>query len=656
MRVMVTGGAGFIGSAVCRRLLRDYGIPVINVDRLTYAANLHSLDTIANDSRYSFERADICDRAALDAIFSKYSPTAVIHLAAESHVDRSITGAAAFINTNVVGTYQMLEAAQHYYGQLAPDRRAGFRFVHVSTDEVYGSLGGEGRFCEDTPYQPSSPYSASKAASDHLALAWFKTYGLPVIVSNCSNNYGPYQFPEKLIPLTILNAIEGKSLPVYGRGSNIRDWLYVDDHAEGLISLLLRGRPGEKYNFGGDCERANLSVVELICDILDRTAPGPKPRRSLIRFVTDRPGHDLRYAIDASKARRDLGWTPSKTFEEGIERTVHWYLENRPWWEPSRASVYKGTRLGLLKRGSKAMPAVRPILVTGKNGQLVCCLRDVASRQNTSLVSIGRPDLDLAASANIDDVVARIAPSAIINAAAYTSVDQAEAEPQSAYRINSDAAARLAAVARKMKIPFVHLSTDYVFDGRKSSPYDEDDLPAPLGVYGQSKLAGEVAVMDACPRAVVIRTSWLYSPYGHNFVRTMLRLSAAPNIVRVVNDQVGTPTSALDLADVLVRIVQRLVAEQGEGMSGIYHVAGQGQTSWHGFAQSIFAGLARRGQPVPRLQEITTAEYPTPARRPKNSCLDSAKAERVFQVRLPLWQSSLEDCLDRLAMQVELSA
>ena len=347
MRVLVTGGAGFIGSAVCRRLVHDHGTAVINIDKLTYAANLRSLDSLAGEPAFAFEQVDICDRADVDRVFAKYEPDATIHLAAESHVDRSITGPSAFINTNVVGTYNLLEAARKYYGRLTPERRSRFRFVHVSTDEVYGSLGATGLFCEETSYRPSSPYSASKAASDHLAHAWFKTYDLPVIISNCSNNYGPYQFPEKLIPLTILNAIEGKPLPVYGTGSNVRDWLYVDDHAEGLISLLTRGRPGEKYNFGGNSERSNLDVVELICDVVDQMVPRRSRTRSLITFVKDRPGHDLRYAIDASKARRELGWEPSKSFEEGIAQTVRWYLESRTWWEAPRLNVYGGARLGL---------------------------------------------------------------------------------------------------------------------------------------------------------------------------------------------------------------------------------------------------------------------------------------------------------------------
>jgi len=348
VRVLVTGGAGFIGSAVCRALVAR-GDFVINVDKLTYAANPRSLDPIADDPHYAFEQLDICDGAAMDAVFAEHRPTAVLNLAAESHVDRSITGAAPFIDTNINGTYQLLEAARRHYAGLAPDQRDRFRFVQVSTDEVYGSLGASGRFREDTPYQPSSPYSASKAAGDHLAHAWHRTYGLPVIISNCSNNYGPCQFPEKLIPLTILKALAGEPLPIYGDGSNIRDWLFVEDHAAGLLALIERGRPGERYNFGGDSERTNLAVVEHICDALDRLAPGPRPRRSLMTFVADRPGHDHRYAIDASKARRELGWQPRESFESGLERTVHWYLKNRSWWEPLRQRVYGGERLGLLE-------------------------------------------------------------------------------------------------------------------------------------------------------------------------------------------------------------------------------------------------------------------------------------------------------------------
>jgi dTDP-glucose 4,6-dehydratase len=351
-RILVTGGAGFIGSAVCRQLVDVYGASVINVDKLTYAANLHSLDSIAGNPRYVFERADICDRNALDAVFNRHQPTAVIHLAAESHVDRSISGPEAFLKTNIEGTYHLLEATRHYYGSLGAEQRSQFRVVHVSTDEVYGSLGAEGLFREDSPYQPSSPYSASKAASDHLAHAWYKTYGLPVIISNCSNNYGPYQFPEKLIPLTLLNAFQGKPLPVYGTGSNVRDWLYVEDHARGLITLLEKGRLGEKYNFGGNSERTNLVVVELICDILDRIAPTNGPRRSLITFVADRRGHDRRYAIDASKAQAELGWQPQYSFESGLERTIKWYLHNSEWWIPLRERVYGGERLGLVAMAS----------------------------------------------------------------------------------------------------------------------------------------------------------------------------------------------------------------------------------------------------------------------------------------------------------------
>jgi dTDP-glucose 4,6-dehydratase len=351
MKILVTGGAGFIGSAVCRHLIQATEARVLNVDKLTYAANLASLAPIASSPRYAFARTDICDRTAIDRLFETHAPDAVMHLAAESHVDRSITGSDAFVQTNVVGTYTMLEAARAYWSHLAEPGKNAFRFLHVSTDEVYGSLGPDGLFTETTPYDPSSPYAASKASADHLASAWQRTYGLPVIVSNCSNNYGPYHFPEKLIPLVILNALDGKDLPVYGDGSNVRDWLYVDDHAKALHLLLTRGVPGETYNVGGRNERSNLGVVERICDTLDRLRPASKPRRELITFVADRPGHDHRYAIDATKLETALGWRAEETFETGLEKTIRWYLDNETWWKPLRERVYGGERLGLVARG-----------------------------------------------------------------------------------------------------------------------------------------------------------------------------------------------------------------------------------------------------------------------------------------------------------------
>lgn len=348
MRVMVTGGAGFIGSALVRHLALDKGYHVLNVDALTYAGNLDSLRSVESRSNYRFLHTNICDRRGIDLAVCEFQPDRIMHLAAESHVDRSITGAADFIQTNVLGTFNLLEAARGYWSSLDPARKANFRFLHVSTDEVYGSLGDEGLFSELTPYDPSSPYSASKAASDHLAKAWQRTYGLPIVVSNCSNNYGPYHFPEKLIPLTILNALAGDRLPVYGRGENVRDWLHVEDHARALDTIVERGRIGETYNVGGRNERRNIDVVRRICEVLDRLAPGDHPREDLIEFVPDRPGHDERYAIDASKLENELGWRALETFDTGIEKTVQWYLDNKWWWQPLRER-YNGQRLGLIK-------------------------------------------------------------------------------------------------------------------------------------------------------------------------------------------------------------------------------------------------------------------------------------------------------------------
>jgi len=350
MRVLVTGGAGFIGSALVRYLVSAIGAEVLNIDKLTYAGNLASLKAVENAPNYRFLKADICDRSALRNSFEEFRPHYVMHLAAESHVDRSITGAADFIETNINGTFSMLEAARQYWQGLPADEKVAFRMLHVSTDEVYGSLGEYGLFAETTPYDPSSPYSASKAASDHLATAWERTYGLPVIISNCSNNYGPFHFPEKLIPLIILNALERQPLPVYGSGSNIRDWLYVDDHARALWLIVQRGRLGEKYNVGGRNERRNIDVVQRVCAIMDEVRPGRAPHSDLISYVTDRPGHDARYAIDATKLETELGWKALENFDSGIRKTVDWYLENAWWWQPLREGVYSGERLGVLKK------------------------------------------------------------------------------------------------------------------------------------------------------------------------------------------------------------------------------------------------------------------------------------------------------------------
>ena len=346
MKILVTGGAGFIGSAVIRRAIAD-GHSVVNVDALTYAACLDNVASVADASGYTFEQADIRDAGAMSEVLRKHQPDAIMHLAAESHVDRSIDGPAAFIDTNITGTYVLLEAARVYWA--ARGKPESFRFHHISTDEVFGSLGETGFFTEESPYQPNSPYTASKAGSDHLVRAWHETYGLPVVMTNCSNNYGPFQFPEKLIPVVILKALAGDPIPVYGKGDNIRDWLHVEDHAEALLLVLEKGQIGRSYNIGGENEMTNLDLVKKLCGILDRLRPGPRPYADLITFVTDRPGHDRRYAIDPERIRTELGWSPSHTPETGLEQTVTWYLENEPWWQALRARKGVGERLGAAK-------------------------------------------------------------------------------------------------------------------------------------------------------------------------------------------------------------------------------------------------------------------------------------------------------------------
>ncbi len=348
MKFLVTGGAGFIGSAVIRHLIDETDHTVVNVDKLTYAGNLHSLESVSSSDRYDFEQVDICDAVEIKRVYEQYQPDIVMHLAAESHVDRSIDGPGEFMQTNIIGTYTLLDRARAYWAGLDSKKRASFRFHHISTDEVYGDLEGtDDLFTETTPYAPSSPYSASKASSDHLVRAWQRTYGLPTLITNCSNNYGPYHFPEKLIPLIILNALEGKPLPIYGKGDQIRDWLFVEDHARALVTVATNGKIAETYNIGGHNEKQNIEVVETICDILNQKVPKDQNYRDLITFVTDRPGHDIRYAIDASKIESELGWRPKETFESGLKKTVEWYLNNKSWWSAVQDGSYQRERLGI---------------------------------------------------------------------------------------------------------------------------------------------------------------------------------------------------------------------------------------------------------------------------------------------------------------------
>jgi dTDP-glucose 4,6-dehydratase len=346
MKIVVTGGAGFIGSALVRMIINETEYEVLNIDKLTYAGHLESLESVIDSKRYHFEKADICDVEEIHRIFNEFQPNAIMHLAAESHVDRSIDGSAEFIRTNINGTHTLLEEAKQYWQKLKGERKENFRFLHVSTDEVYGELGETGFFTEETPYDPRSPYSSSKASSDHLVQAWYHTYGLPTMITNCSNNYGPYQFPEKLIPVVILKALQGEDIPVYGTGENVRDWLYVEDHARALLKVVETGEPGETYNIGGHNEKQNIEVVHTICDTLNELVPKKANYRDQITFVTDRPGHDFRYAIDASKIEKELGWTPKETFDSGIKKTIQWYLDNIDWCEAVTENNYELQRLG----------------------------------------------------------------------------------------------------------------------------------------------------------------------------------------------------------------------------------------------------------------------------------------------------------------------
>lgn len=660
VRVLVTGGAGFIGSAVCRYLIGETEAAVVNLDKLTYAGNLHSLETIETDPRYRFVPGDICDAAALDKIFRQFEPGAVMHLAAESHVDLSITGSADFIQTNVVGTHTLLEAARRYWEGFPETRRESFRFLHVSTDEVYGSLGPDGPFAETTPYSPYSPYAASKASADHLVNTWHHTYELLVLITNCSNNYGPYHFPEKLIPQVTINALEEKPLPVYGRGDNIRDWLYVEDHARALDLVLRRGGPGEKYNIGGRNERTNLEVVEAICDRIDALKPAVtvSRRRELTTFVADRAGHDRRCAIDASKLENELGWRAREDFETGLRKTVEWYLANEAWWRPLRKGVYGGERLDVIAGGKGQASPIgkrraddRPILIVGRYGQVARAL-DARGFGDVPHVALGRNVADLTDMENLSRAFAVHKPRLVVNAPAYTSVDRAETERELAFAVNRDGVAHLAGLCAASEILLIHMSTDYVFDGSKRGGYAESDPVAPLNVYGASKAEGEATIREVLREHVILRTSWVYSSTGNNFVKTMLGLGESHDRLTVVDDQRGSPTFAPDIADAIGTLVEQLI---GGGEYGTYHLASGGTTSWCGFARDIFERAAAYNVKAPKVVAISTKDYPTPAKRPANSVLDCVGIMEAYGISLPAWQGGLDRCLAELLGKAALA-
>jgi len=647
--ILVTGGAGFIGSAFIRQCLRQTQARVINVDKLTYAASRQALAEVEGDPRYSFEQIDICHSAELRRVFAEHRPDAVVHLAAESHVDRSIDGPAAFIETNVVGSYTLLEAALDYWRGLEPAQRERFRLLHVSTDEVFGALGDAGRFTEASPYRPSSPYSASKAAADHLARAWHLTYGLPVIVSNCTNNYGPYQLPEKLIPLMIISGLLGQTLPVYGQGENVRDWIHVDDHVEALWAILTRGSPGESYGVGAGCELRNLELVERICDLLDELAPRPDeaPRRALIELVADRPGHDHRYAIDASRLREELGWAPTRAFDAGLRATAAWYLERRDWWQPLFERTVAGGRLGLgaasRSTGSRRKTGDAGLLVLGAGGQIGTALVAATARAELPCTGLTRAELDITRPADVRAAVAERRWALVVNAAAYTGVDRAEAEPEAAHAVNADGARWVAEACAAAGVPLLHLSSDYVFDGATRAAYREDDPIDPLGVYGASKAAGERAVREALVQHVILRTSWVFSPMGHNFVRTML--AADGDELEVVDDQFGCPTAADDVAAAVLTVFPQLAT----GRHGTYHYCGAGVTSWYDLAHEIFAQRARQtGASRPTLRPVTSDQRPRPARRPARSALDCSRAVLHFGLQQRPWREALADVLETI--------
>ena len=636
MRFLVTGGAGFIGSALTRHIVGATAHEAVVVDKLTYAGNLDSLAPVADDDRYRFIRADIADGPRMRDLVEAAMPDVIIHLAAETHVDRSIDGAGAFVQTNLVGTSVLLDVALAYWRSLPAGRRDAFRFLHVSTDEVFGSLdGGAGAFAETSSYRPNSPYAASKAGSDHLVRAWHRTYGLPVVISNCSNNYGPYQFPEKLIPLMILNGLEGKKLPVYGQGQNVRDWLFVEDHVRALLLIAEKGEVGESYNVGGNCERTNIDVVKnhLPADGRDHPRCGHRPAR--------KPGHLRRRPAGprpALRHRRDQDPRPPELAAAG---------ELRDRAGKDRALVSRQSRLvaarasGRLSRRTAGSGAL--ILVFGGNGQLGRELAGQAKATGVALMGLGHREADIADAAVVEAAIAAAAPSLIVNAAAYNAVDDAESDVVSAMRVNAEGPGVLAAAATRHGIPLVHVSTDYVFDGEKGSPYDEDDAIGPLGAYARSKAEGEAAVRRAAPAHYILRTAWLFSIHGANFLKLMVKLAQEKPELKAASDQTSSPTAARDLADAIL-----LLATQGEGRFGTYHLAGTGAATRHEWASAVVAAQAPFTGKAPPVHAVPASAFPAAARRPRYTALDCSKFAATFGFRPRIWQDGVKDTVAEL--------
>jgi dTDP-glucose 4,6-dehydratase len=635
MSVVVTGDAGFIGSALVRTLVAK-GERVVTVDKLTYAGNRDNLAPVLDHPGHVFVRADICDREAMAAVFEEHRPLAVYHLAAESHVDLTIDRPATCVETNI-GTATLLDAALDNWRKLDAAGRDGFRFLQVSTDEVYGELGPTGKFNDQSHYRPSSPYSASKASADHLARAWHRTYGLPVLVSNCSNNYGPYQFPEKLIPLTVLNALAGKELPVYGNGGNIRDWLHVDDHVAALRRIVAKGRVGESYLIGARGEARNIDLVNSICRLIDTRRPDGAPHARLVTFVPDRPGHDARYAIDLSKIENELGWRPG--YDPWPRAGGHRRLVHR------QSGMVPGRRHALPTRASRP-PAGGGVTLVVFGGQVG---RALVERVGSAGRGFDRAVCDICDAASVARALSLPTIKAVVNCAASTAVDRAEREPERAFAVNAGDAEIVARATATRGLPIIHLSSDYVYAGTTAAPHGEDKPIAPLNVYGASKAAGDAAVASANPAHLLLRVSWVFGVYGGNFVKTMLRLGRERDELRVVADQIGGPTEARDIADAIIAIAE---AGRRPGFSawGVYHFAGAPSTSWHGLAEAIFERARGRR---PRLMTIASRDYPTPARRPLNSTLDCRRIRQTFGIDQPDWRLSLSRVLTNLEEAAE---